>query len=111
MTKTQDNKLPKYDYFAARNCLREIASHYPKMSHVAMKGYNFVTPELVARVVVGNAHVELSFGKGMGDYATYGITVYDRLGVSQYSLSRALFKLEDVENYLRLIKQVTTFGE
>lgn len=110
MTRTDDKNLPKYDYYAARNCLREIASHY-KMSKVPVKGHNFITPEVVSWVIVGNAHVELSFGKGMGDYTTYGVTVYDHLGVSQYSLTRALFRLEDVEQYLHLIKQVTTFGE
>lgn len=103
-------QLPRYDYFGSLHVLREIASYYPNAERPA-RNHNFITPEIVACIKVGNAIVELSFGKGMGDYATYGITVWNRYGISHDLLSRALFTSADVEAYLKLLKQVTTFGD
>lgn len=107
---TTEVKLPPYNYHAALNIIREEASHY-KSSPVSAKGENFITPERIGLVIVGKAHVELSFGKGMGDYTTYGITVYDKYGKPCDLLSRAVFQTEQIGAYLRLIKTVTTFAD
>jgi hypothetical protein len=99
-----------YDWKTSNEFILQTASKY-RRSHVRAKGVNFMTSDRTIVFVCGKAHVELSFGKGLGDNTLYGVTVYDNAAIAQNTLSRCLHSRSDVLEYLEILQHVTTFKD
>ncbi len=104
--------IMSYKYIESKVGLKHIAKKYKASSlrPPASKSHNFMTPETVAYIEVSHWVVELSFGKGIGDHALYGITVMDRYKAFVNTLSCSFTDLPTVSKYIEWLDSHKEFN-
>lgn len=69
----------------------------------AVKGTNFMTPDIIEYIKIDNGVVELSKGKGIFSDTIYGVTVV-RYGKKNSNLSNCFTKISDARDYIETLK-------
>jgi len=68
-----------------------------------VKGFNFMTPDLIGYCEIKNGAVEVSKGQGFTGKTIYGVTVVKDRKLD-YDLSRCFHSLKEAENYIKGLK-------
>jgi len=89
------------DYLGVENAIKDlIFDNFFKISNYDFKGKNFMTPDVISKIIVGKNNVEISYGSGFSNKWIIGVTCSNH----REELSGAVHSLEELQEKLNEIK-------